>query len=767
MNKVLLVLSPQNEGSVDLHPTSLGYAYGIISYLVQISSLTILLPWDVDVTECEDYLKEDFNTDVVVKSQTEINKVLSQANNLRSLFSLAFLDKSSEIYYYLNVSDYRCVVFDVFDAPGFIPIRAKKTGLGLEQTLLVSWLRSCHEFYRLQVFETPQSLWLDNHVNFAEIYCCENCDFVIPHTETILKWCLGQKWNINRNRVLMLNALKTGTPFQWSRDENSVVFSDSPNEEERQSTIDPLVSICVAHFNDGRNLVHLLKSIEASDYKNFEVVVVDDGSTDVQSLKIVKSLESTYGSDSWRFILKDENESIGPTRNFAVTQAKGELIIFMDSDNLATKTMISDFVRGILKSGADCLTCGMIQFKGDDGAPGKDGYIGQWLPLGACLELGFTDNVFGDANFCIKKSVFKTLGGFCGIRGHVADDWEFLSRLVLKGFSLDVIPKGLFFYRVRSGSWLQSAWSKRSIFILRTKFLANVGPQHVELLHNLLLQLVGENDKFRSSFWKLDRKVVKAALWLSEIVSEEHRLFIEDACMRFNRKLLRIKSSTCHFMIKKTNLLSRIFKVFGLDFLNPQHDLSKTTSNGAHNRRSSAGKLSITELNECLARWELPLDRPIFAYYGELSPAKRPMGFLKLAYWMQMFQDNSFFVMVGDGFLKEQVQTTAANYKLINFKWIASIENIEKFYSIISGLVITSAYEPQGPKEMFESLANGIPVFATDVGQTKSVLGRYGSGLVVRHDPEYKDFADSFKLWKNNLEIYKIAAVDTASLVER
>ncbi len=152
------------------------------------------------------------------------------------------------------------------------------------------------------------------------------------------------------------------------------------------------------------------------------------------------------------------------------------------------------------------------------------------------IEVGFYSNIFGDANFCVKKSVFEKLGGFCGARGEVADDWEFLARLVLAGFSLDVIPKGIFLYRVRQGSWLQSAWLNHSIETLRKRILSNVGPQHGELIYNLLLRTIAENKRLRSATWKLDRRIVKIALKISGIVNEETRVFFRDLIMRLFEK---------------------------------------------------------------------------------------------------------------------------------------------------------------------------------------------------------------------------------------
>jgi glycosyltransferase involved in cell wall biosynthesis len=133
---------------------------------------------------------------------------------------------------------------------------------------------------------------------------------------------------------------------------------------------------------------------------------------------------------------------------------------------------------------------------------------------------------------------------------------------------------------------------------------------------------------------------------------------------------------------------------------------------------------------------------------------------------MQMSKDDSFFILLGNGAFENEIRTTATKYNLKNFKWIPFLEKPEELYAILSGLVITSQVE-KTPIEMFEALACGLPVFSADAREAKRVLGKYGSGVVVSHDPQHKDFADCFKFWKSNLEIYKTAAVETAELIQR
>jgi glycosyltransferase involved in cell wall biosynthesis len=766
VNKILLVLPPANLGNAQLSESDLGYAHGIISCLAKISNLTILLTSDVDVKKYETILSNRSGSILRVVALPEANRSGSKSQDLRLNDYRPFVNRSVIIYDYLLQSDFDCAIFDIFDAPGFVPIRAKRTGIGFENVLLISWLRTCHKFQRDQLFDTPlklRQLGLDQELDFVERYCCEKSDLVISHTGAILEWALREKWKIDARKVIDRNDCATVVSNKRLRDRVSV-----KNLEEVEECLglapNPLVSICVAHFNDGLNLCHLLRSIEESDYENFEVVIVDDGSTDSESLNMLESLEAKYQSDSWRFIFKEENESIGPTRNLAVSLSRGQLIIFMDSDNLATKGMISDFVRGMLISGADCLTCSMIQFTGEGGNPSGPSLIGYWMPLGGCVEAGLYSNIFGDANFCVKKSTFEMLGGFCGARGEVADDWEFLARLVLSGFSLDVIPKGIFLYRVRQGSWLQSAWSNHSIETLRKRILASVGPQHGDLVNNLLLRTIAENKRLRSATWKLDRRIVRIALQLSEIVSEDQRVFIRDFVMRLFEKTERIKLSGLTFFNSKKKLISDYRWCGPWKKWLGAGSISNLSERDIDGLRFFVRDFSDLQLEEKLRRLGLPLGRPIFGFIGNLTHQSGPLGFLRLAFWMQMFKDDSFFVMLGEGNLEEEVQNTAKKYKLENIQFFNFLEKPEELYALLSGLVVTACSGCE-PKEIYEALASGVPVFSTEVGAAKHLLEQYGSGLAVPHDPAGKDFADCWKLWKDNLEIYKTAAVETADLI--
>ncbi|MCT4565414.1 MAG: glycosyltransferase [Maledivibacter sp.] len=209
----------------------------------------------------------------------------------------------------------------------------------------------------------------------------------------------------------------------------------------------PLVSICIPYYNYGQYLPQLLKSISMNTYKNHEVIVVDDGSTEEESIEVFANMRNTYDKPNWTFLHK-ENGGIGNTRNFAAENAKGDYIIFMDADNIAFSNMIYDFIYGIYKSKADCLTCHYNVFKKYDIENNNPRVEYRNMPIGAALESGILQNVFGDANFIIRKKVFFQIGGFTEERTTSWEDYDFLIRLNLLGYKQDVIPESLFWYRL-------------------------------------------------------------------------------------------------------------------------------------------------------------------------------------------------------------------------------------------------------------------------------------------------------------------------------
>lgn len=230
-----------------------------------------------------------------------------------------------------------------------------------------------------------------------------------------------------------------------------------------KTNLTPLVSICLVHHKRPTYLLQAIESLRRQTYKNFEVILVDDGSDDPASISLLEELRKEFLALGWKLI-QQKNSYLGAARNRAAASAKGDYIIFMDDDNIAFPNMVETFVRAALSSNADVLTSVMMLFSGDD-YPDKTGPI--WVTLGGCLGCGIFENLYGDAQSIWRKDSFDKISGFTVDYGLGHEDWELFSNALLSGLKLELVPEPLYWYRVNPHGMLRSgdaiANSSRSI----------------------------------------------------------------------------------------------------------------------------------------------------------------------------------------------------------------------------------------------------------------------------------------------------------------
>ena len=239
--------------------------------------------------------------------------------------------------------------------------------------------------------------------------------------------------------------------YDWLQWHDAINKSKSSTMIGKKELSTPLVSVCLTHFNRPLYLSYALKSVKSQDYSNFEVILVDDGSTNPEAVDYLNSLEPDFTLRGWQLV-RQQNRYLGAARNTAARHARGEFLLFMDDDNVAKPNEISVFVKAAQASRADILTCFIDAFRGK-GEPG-DYQIpsARSLPIGGAAAVGMFKNCFGDANALIRRRVFETLGGFTEDYGVGHEDWEFFANAALKGYRFYVVPEPLFWYRMADDS---------------------------------------------------------------------------------------------------------------------------------------------------------------------------------------------------------------------------------------------------------------------------------------------------------------------------
>ena len=208
---------------------------------------------------------------------------------------------------------------------------------------------------------------------------------------------------------------------------------------------EPLVSVIIPNFNYHRFVGKCIESVTAQDYKNIEIIVVDDGSTD-------KSVEFILGLNTTLRLIQQDNQGVSAARNRGIFEAKGDYIAFLDSDDYWESSKISKQVEAMEKSDADLVYSGINlvspdgmsitgvlrpEFKGDCSIHFRK------FPARAIILLGCS-------NALVKKS-FISKSGLFDVSLSISADWDFFRRYCDIGHVV-YIQEPLTFYRQHSGN---------------------------------------------------------------------------------------------------------------------------------------------------------------------------------------------------------------------------------------------------------------------------------------------------------------------------
>ncbi len=127
----------------------------------------------------------------------------------------------------------------------------------------------------------------------------------------------------------------------------------------------PLITVVVPVYNVRDHLVRCHESIMGQDYANFEVVYVDDGSTDGSD----KLCDEFAREDKRCTAVHKRNAGLGYARNSGIDVSRGRYIVFLDSDDYFESTLLSDLAAPVLAGQAEFTLAGFTRDYGTKRVP--------------------------------------------------------------------------------------------------------------------------------------------------------------------------------------------------------------------------------------------------------------------------------------------------------------------------------------------------------------------------------------------------------------
>lgn len=207
----------------------------------------------------------------------------------------------------------------------------------------------------------------------------------------------------------------------------------------------PTVSVIIPAYNADKTILETIKSVQQQTFLDFELIVINDGSTD-RTLEFLNSVE-----DPRLNIFSYSNGGLPVARNRGISHATGEFIAFLDADDLWTPDKLE-------------LQLASLQQHPEAGVAYSWTYFmekqGESLSFNPCDPLPLEGNVYAKllvrnllhngSNPLIRKQAIDSIGEFDSTLKS-CEDWDFYLRLAAR-WPFVLVPKYQIFYRQSSGS---------------------------------------------------------------------------------------------------------------------------------------------------------------------------------------------------------------------------------------------------------------------------------------------------------------------------
>jgi glycosyltransferase involved in cell wall biosynthesis len=200
----------------------------------------------------------------------------------------------------------------------------------------------------------------------------------------------------------------------------------------------PRIAVVVPCYNHGAYLPDALASVAAQTFRDFEVVVVDDGSDDPETRRVLDSLETQRMR-----VVRTAHRGLPAARNAGARETSAPLLCMVDADDRLAPEWLA---KGVARLDADpglSFVSHWLRAFGDE--------HWEWRPERCDFPALLARNTVNGAAL-VTRAAFRDAGGFDESFTTGCEDWDFWITLVERGHRGDIIPEVLFHYRRRPDS---------------------------------------------------------------------------------------------------------------------------------------------------------------------------------------------------------------------------------------------------------------------------------------------------------------------------
>jgi glycosyltransferase involved in cell wall biosynthesis len=209
--------------------------------------------------------------------------------------------------------------------------------------------------------------------------------------------------------------------------------------------VSPGVSVVLPCYNAGADLPRAIASVRAQSVSGIEIVVVDDGSTDPETLAVLDTLPGDVR------VVRQVNKGLPAARNAGFAAARGPLVFPLDSDDTVEPRFVEKALAALRADPRAGYACSQLRVRG-----AVDGVLRK--------QYNFFEQLFSNQlPYCLllPKDTWKSVGGYDETMRNGYEDWEFNIRLGEHGHFGAVVAEPLFVYHVKDEGMLRALSRRR------------------------------------------------------------------------------------------------------------------------------------------------------------------------------------------------------------------------------------------------------------------------------------------------------------------
>jgi len=325
-------------------------------------------------------------------------------------------------------------------------------------------------------------------------------------------------------------------------------------------TSQPAISVIVPVYNAESSIIRSIDSLLAQTFQNFEVIIIDDGSTDSTKLILENHLSSIIDHKCDIIFKSRENKGVAATRNEGVELAKGLFIIHMDSDDWVEKNFLSSLYDSAISQKADIVISDYTLVFDNEKKRIKVPMVSTPVELIRYLLQG---KIHGFSwNKLIRSEIIKSNNIVFNDNVQYLEDLVYVIRVALVSNRLSFVNESLIYYNQVNESSITSKLDddKAQSIIESVKDLC----RHVQL-SSFGRVLLPETENY-----KLLRRYFFLSKYDSKLSSEFYRCFSEvdgslfSCNLSLNKKIFLLINKICgyKFTILLIRMKDRAIRIF-------------------------------------------------------------------------------------------------------------------------------------------------------------------------------------------------------------